>query len=72
VDEKRTRKPVRRDKDGNEILAYEPRVVDVIRLTRSDLESRARTAGHWGIPEARAVVAREAMAWAHDVLREGE
>ena len=37
---------------------------DVEALTRSDLESRVRVAGHLGVENARKVVAEAALAWA--------
>lgn len=47
----------------------EPTRRDVRDLTRADLESRARTAGTWGVDDARRLVAEEALAWARDVLK---
>lgn len=56
----RTTEPVQRK---------QPERRDVRDLTRSDLESRARTAKTWGVKDARRLVAEEALAWAREVLK---
>lgn len=41
---------------------------DVVALAKSDFESRVRVAETWGVPNARALVAKTASEWAAEQL----